>query len=111
MKHKMRLHNGPFMLIKNGIKTIEMRLNDEKRHLIKVGDTIEFENRVTLEIINTEVINLYKFNTFDELYDYFDKISIGYGIDDIANPSDMEQYYSKEEQEKYGVLAIEIKLS
>lgn len=44
----MRLHNSPFKLIKNGTKTIELRLNDEKRKLIKVGDIIRFTNRVTL---------------------------------------------------------------
>ena len=40
--HEMRLHNSPFKLIKSGTKTIEMRLNDEKRQLIKVGDSIKF---------------------------------------------------------------------
>lgn len=35
--HEMRLHNEPFELIRNGSKTIEMRLYDEKRQLIKVG--------------------------------------------------------------------------
>ena len=110
MRHRMRLHNGPFMRIKNGTKTIEMRLNDEKRQLIKVGDIIEFQNRITLEIINAVVTNLYIFNSFSELYEHFDKVSIGYDRNDFANPDDMEQYYSKEEQDKYGVLAIEVNL-
>ena len=30
MKHEMKLNNGPFENIKNGSKTIELRLNDEK---------------------------------------------------------------------------------
>ena len=30
MKHEMKLNNGPFERIKNGTKTIELRLNDEK---------------------------------------------------------------------------------
>ena len=110
MKHKMKLHNEPFILIKNGTKTIEMRLNDEKRQLIKIGDTIEFENRVTLEVLNVEVINLYKFNSFYELYKHFDKGCLGYNTNDDANPRDMEKYYSLMEQKQYGVLAIEIKL-
>ena len=38
MKHEMRLHSGPFDLIKNGTKTIELRLYDEKRKLIKEND-------------------------------------------------------------------------
>ena len=32
-----------------------------------------------------------------------------YKEDEEANPDDMEQYYTKENQEKYGVIAIEIK--
>ena len=35
MKHEMKLNNGPFERIKNGTKTIELRLNDEKRQLLK----------------------------------------------------------------------------
>ena len=110
MIHKMNLHDEPFKKIKNGTKTVEMRLNDEKRQLINIGDTIEFENRITFEIIKVSVIGLVKFKNFDELYNSFDKLVIGYNIEDIANPLDMEKYYSKEEITKYGVLAILIKL-
>lgn len=56
------------------------------------------------------MIDLHKYNSFQELYKHFNKVSMGYKEDEIANPSDMEQYYSKEEQEKYGVVGIEIKL-
>lgn len=108
--HEMKLHNSPFNLIKSGTKTIELRLNDEKRSLIKIGDRIEFTNRITEEKIVVSVINIHKYDSFEELYKYFDKISMGYKEDEDADPKDMEQYYSKEEQEKYGVLGIEIKL-
>ena len=108
--HEMRLHNSPFNLIKSGTKTIELRLNDEKRSLIKIGDKIEFTNRITEEKIVVEVINLHKYDSFVELYKHFDKVSMGYDEDEEADPKDMEQYYSKEEQDKYGVLGIEIKL-
>ena len=37
MKHEMKLNNGPFERIKNGTKTIELRLNDEKRQLLKIN--------------------------------------------------------------------------
>ena len=94
----MRLKNGPFKAIKSGTKKVELRLNDEKRKLIKEHDTIEFENRITLEKIEVEVIKLHHFDSFSELYKHFDKISIGYKADEIANPEDMDKYYSKEEQ-------------
>ena len=110
MIHNMRLHNSPFELIKNGTKTIELRLNDEKRQLLNIDDIIVFENRSTNEIIHTIVVNLHKYNSFEELYKHFDKISLGYSEDEEANYKDMEKYYLPSEQEKYGVVGIEIKL-
>ena len=109
MKHEMKLNNEPFECIKNGTKTIELRLNDEKRKLLTGGDYIEFTNRVTNEKLLVEVIDLFKYNSFEELYKHFNKIEMGYSINEEANPKDMENYYSKEEQEKYGVLGIKIK--
>ena len=109
MKHEMKLNNEPFECIKNGTKTIELRLNDEKRKLLTVGDYIEFTNRVTNEKLLVEVIDLFKYNSFEELYKHFNKIEMGYSINEEANPKDMENYYSKEEQEKYGVLGIKTK--
>ncbi len=110
MKHEMRLHNGPFNLIVAGTKTIEMRLYDEKRQEIKVGDELEFTNRVSGEKQLVKVVNLHRFNSFDELYNNFDKVLLGYGEDEEANPNDMSQYYSVEDLNKYGVVGIEIVL-
>ena len=109
MKHEMKLNNGPYMNIKNGTKTIELRLNDEKRQLLKIKDIIEFTNRQTLEKILVEIEELHKYPSFEELYKHFDKISMGYNENESANPKDMEEYYSKEEQDKYGVVGIQIK--
>lgn len=108
--HKMKLHNNPFQKIKNQTKTVEMRLNDEKRKNIRVGDLIEFKNITTNGVLYAEVINIYNYPSFEELYDRFDKVSIGYDEDDVANPLDMLMYYQKEDIEKYGVLGIEIRL-
>lgn len=47
--HKMNLWNDSFIAIKEGGKTIEMRLNDDKRRKIQTGDIIEFTNTFTLE--------------------------------------------------------------
>ena len=109
--HEMRLHNSPFKLIKSGTKTIELRLNDEKRQLIKVGDSIKFINRVTEEEMVTLVKGLHYYDSFDELYKYFDKVSSGYAEDEDANPDDMSQYYSKDDILKYGVVGIEIEVT
>ena len=110
MEHKMRLHNDPFIKIKNGTKTVELRLNDEKRSLVKIGDTIEFTNRSNEETIVVDVIDIKKYNSFEELYNHFNKIEMGYNEEDTVDPKDMEKYYTKEEQDKYGVLGIVIKI-
>ena len=110
MIHKMKLRDKPFKSIKEGTKTIELRLYDEKRKLLNAGDVIEFTNIDTKEVIKVEILQLHRFNNFDDLYKHFNKVSMGYEENEVANPSDMEEYYSKEEQQEYGVVGIEIKL-
>lgn len=110
MIHKMKLKDKPFKSIKAGTKTIELRLYDEKRKLLNAGDVIEFTNIDTKEVIKVEILQLHRFNNFDDLYKHFNKISMGYEENEVAKPSDMEEYYSKEEQQEYGVVGIEIKL-
>ena len=110
MTYKMNLHPEPFELIKRGIKDVEMRLYDERRKPIKIGDLIEFTNRITGERLLVKVINLQKYASFVELYKAFSKERLGYEPHEIADPHDMEKYYSKEQIEECGVLAIEFKL-
>lgn len=110
MIHQMNLFNSPFEHIKSENKTIEMRLNDEKRQMIKINDVIEFINNDTSEILRALVVNLYYYKDFHELYKNHNKISIGYNINEEANPKDMLAYYSEEKINKYGVVGIEIKV-
>lgn len=113
MKHNMKLNPSPFEMIKSGKKTIELRLNDEKRRKIKIGDEIEFENTDdSAQMINTKVLNLYRFCSFNELYKSLPLLKCGYTSDDVhtAHSSDMECYYSVEQQKKYGVVGIELEL-
>lgn len=110
MIHNMNLNNEPFELIKSGSKTIELRLNDEKRRLLNVGDEILFNNRSNNEELLVDIIKLHKYDSFESLYKDFDKVSLGYREDEISSPSDMNEYYSKEDEMKYGVVGIELKL-
>lgn len=110
MKHNMKLNAKSFELIKAGKKTIEMRLYDNKRKMIQVGDIIEFTNIETREEMQVSVINLYNFPSFKELYKAFNQEALGYESYEIALYTDMEQYYLITDIEKYGVLGIEIRL-
>ena len=112
MNHKMNLYARPFAMIASGQKTIELRLNDEKRSKISVGDKIEFENSASGEKLLCMVVMLYRYNSFSELYKELPLLKCGYTSDDVATakPEDMDLYYSPERQKQYGVLGIEIKL-
>lgn len=110
MIYNMKLWPDSFEAIKNKTKTVEMRLNDEKRSLINKGDIIVFTNSKTKEEIKVDVLDTVVYKDFDELYLHYDKISIGYQENEVANPNDMEMYYKKEDIEKYGALAIVIKV-
>lgn len=109
--HKMNLHSNPFNMMKTGLKTIELRLNDEKRSKIKTGDQIEFTNSLDAnQKIITEVLNIYPFDSFELLYKELPLEQCGYKKTELKNakPSDMDIYYSKEQQNKYGVLGIKV---
>lgn len=107
MLHKMKLDKDPFEKIKNGTKTIEFRLYDEKRQQIKIGDKIEFLKLPNLqEKLLVDVIELYRANTFENL---FRKL---YNDEDEINRKaiSMYKYYSLEKEKKYGVIGIKMSL-
>ncbi len=108
MKHYMKLKSDPFERIKNGRKKIEIRLYDEKRQKVKEDDLIEFTNLESNEKLVTKVIKIHRFNTFKDLFNHFDYKMFGH--DEKIDYKRMYEYYSKEEEQKYGVVGIEIKL-
>ncbi len=105
----MRLHELPFEQIKTGEKTIESRLNDEKRKELTVGDNIKFLKRPDeVESVLVEITNLYSFNNFEKLLSSFP--ASDFGGKDLTDLLSIYKYYSKEDESKYGVVGIEFKL-
>lgn len=112
MLHTMKLKQEPFEKIRNGSKTIELRLYDEKRQQVQIGDFIEFSLMDNpREKIQTRVTELHRFNSFQELYASLPKEKLGYKSDETPEPNHMNAYYPRDKQEKYGVLGIEIRLT
>ncbi len=107
----MKLQSEPFEKIASGKKKVEMRLFDEKRKKLNVGDRIIFTEQGKEENkLRVKITKLNKFSSFDELYNFYkDKTLLGYEIWQTAKPEDMEKYYTKQEQ-KDGVVAIEFEL-
>ena len=112
-EHRMKLRREPFDMIKSGKKTIELRLWDEKRRKLKTGDTIVFTDTEENRQLKAKVLRLHRFNSFDELYKSLPLLKCGYTEDNVkaARASDMEAYYSADEQARFGVVGIELMLS
>jgi len=112
MKHEMKLQPKYYDYILNGTKRIELRLNDEKRQMIKIGDSIKFIKEATFdESFKCSVVDLLKYESFDKLFDDYD-ISIladsSMTKEELLNV--LEQFYTKDKQNEYGVLGIKIEL-
>ncbi len=112
MTHEMKLKPKYYNFILNGTKRIEIRLYDKKRQNIKLGDTIKFLKEPELsEFFKAKVIGLLKYNSFEDMFKDFD-ISI---LADKSMTKEelikvLEQFYTKDKQEQYGVLGIRIDL-
>ncbi len=112
MEHQMRLLPELFEEMRSGRKVIEIRLNDEKRQKLKVGDTIIFyklpEGR---EKLSVRVLELLHYKDFKSLYQNFPFHQLG------CSGKTMEwmmentyKIYTREQEEKYGALGIRIEL-
>lgn len=108
MIHKMKLNESPFDKIKNGTKTVEFRLYDDKRKQIKVGDKIEFSKLPDLqEKLTVEVLELYQDKTFENLFRQLYKED----EEEIKRKTQsMYEIYSREKEKQYGVIGIRIKI-
>ncbi len=110
MTCEMRLAPLPFSKIAAGKKVIELRLNDEKRQKIRVGDRIRFVCTEGEQICIATVKALHRFSTFEALYRALPLEACGYSPEEVssASPGDMYAYYTPEAEAQYGVLGIEL---
>lgn len=105
--HNMLLNEEPFTQIQEGIKRYELRLYDEKRSQLKVGDMVEFRKRTQeTERILTRITTLLRLPTFQDV----PKHIAGWpkGTEGNKVQEDMRKYYSKEDEAHYGVLVIRV---
>lgn len=109
--HKLNLNPIYFDLIKNGEKTLEGRLNDDKRKIFNVGDKIVFyKEPERTETMNAIILDKYLFNDFEEMADKMNKADLGF-----ANKTKQEMIetyrniYTCDDERKYGVVIFKIK--
>lgn len=112
MEYEMKLKPVYFEKIKAGEKIYEIRLNDEKRQLLKIGDTLLFKKEPDLtESLQTIIVDLIYFKSFSEMLETLPADKIGfkdYSKQEIENV--YHKFYSVEDELKYGVVAIKLKI-
>ncbi|MDO4611605.1 MAG: ASCH domain-containing protein [Candidatus Saccharibacteria bacterium] len=106
----MNLQPKYYDFILHGTKRIELRLYDEKRQKIQLGDVIEF-NKSETEKFKTKVTGLLRYESFEKLFSDFD-ISI---LADVSMTKEellnvLGEFYIEEKQAKFGVLGIRLEL-
>ena len=112
MEHILKLKPKYYDYILNGTKRIEIRLYDEKRQQINIGDTIKFLKEPELtESFKVKVIGLLRYDTFLELFNDFDVALLAdksMTKEELLNV--LEEFYPKEKQQQYSVVGIRIEL-
>ena len=92
--------------IKSGIKTVEVRVNKGKFISAEVGDIFLINDDVKVEIVAKR-----NYKTFREMFDSEGLQNIVPHINNIDEAIDgCYKYYTKEQEENFGILAFEIKL-
>lgn len=109
----MKLNDSPFQSVKRGVKTIEIRLNDEKRQQIQHGDKIVFTNLSTSETERVKVIAIKKYDTFQALLKDFTNVEVGFSEEMQLSQklAQIYQIYTQTSELEYGALAIKIERS
>lgn len=110
--HEMKLQPKFFDFIKYGTKRIELRLYDEKRRNIELGDKIVFRKEPELkEVVEATVVGLLRYKSFKELFEDFDMSLLA---DRSMTKGELlevlEEFYTMEKQEEFGVLGIKVEL-
>ena len=112
MNHEMGLFPDNFEKIKLGQKQREYRLYDEKRQKIMPGDTITFFNTESKESVTVLVEKLHVYKSFKACYQDFweeDFANIGKTLEQVVLDT-YQNWWSKDKEEKYGCVVIDIKL-
>lgn len=111
--HYMKLNPEPFEKIISGKKIIELRLFDDKRQAVEIGDKIIFTNTGnTNRTLQVEVTSIVQAQTFKDLFKIVSLAGCGYDEEEICdiNYPDMFEYYSWGKQQKYGVVGFRFQM-
>lgn len=102
--HQFGVRTSIFPFIKNGRKTLEVRVADEKRKRVKRDDLITFNHEVT-----RKVVRICGYLSFEEMLEHEDPEQIIPGWTKAEILNDLRETYTKE-KEDLGVLVFQLQV-
>ena len=108
----MKLNSEMFDKVKSGKKTYEVRLLDEKRQKIGIGDTIIFKREPDLiDGVVVKVVDAKVFPSFEHMAMTLSLASVGFENKDARQVARYyHKIYTKQDEAQYGVVAFRIEL-
>lgn len=108
LHHQMSLKKKAFERTRDGKKTVDIRLFDERRHSLSIGDIIEFRcSEEDLGILPRQVVGIYRYENLASLVKDFKAPELGFTLSEIELiDAYISEIYKKERIDKYGFIAI-----
>ena len=93
-------------------KVYEVRLNDEKRKEITIGDKIIFKRRPELiDGMVVRVVEIKRYSSFEQVATSMSLESLGFENENIQSVVDFyHTIYTPEDEKKYGVVVFKVEL-
>ena len=95
-----------FTYLLMGIKIVEGRLNRDDWAQMETGDEIIFVSTATGLEAKFKIIGIHEVSSFDRLYALF-----GRKLLPKEEPSIYRQFFTQEDEEKYGVVGVQLEKS
>ena len=107
--YRKKIQEPWFSFVRDGIKTVEGRLNKGDWGKMKKGDIVTFENNE--ESIDTMIIDVILYDSFQEMLAGESVEATLPGVQNIEDSIDLyKKLYSDDQEQKHGVIAIRFKL-
>lgn len=106
----MQLVHSQWLLIKAGIKTIEIRLNDTKRQALHVDELVTFIDLATGQPLTTKIMRIETYVNFESLLSQYTAIQVGSAPEtSVAQMvQEMQTLYSPAQVRQFGVVALQL---
>jgi ASC-1-like (ASCH) protein len=106
---RVSINQPYFDLIRKGLKTIEGRLRKGIFASFKKGDVVEWVYKDS--VVRTKITNVYKYPSFKTMLKMEGLKHVLPGVNSLTDGVGVyRQWYSEDDEKKYGVVAIEVRV-